>query len=159
MLPLLVREVSGSITFILSTRKEVQPVFSLNICITFWKTTQLDSNQLFCLFFKDNSIILSQFENFSIPLPPIGYISYQEMKIIENLCDKPNEQNQTCLNYAMASKGALMRNNKKMQNLTKNECKIKMKSQVDRKFDSTSQLLYTICVTACFSVKKRSKQE
>ena len=34
-----------------------------------------------------------------------------------------------------------------------------MKSQVDRKFDPMSQLLHTIYVTACFSVKKRNKQE
>ena len=34
-----------------------------------------------------------------------------------------------------------------------------MKSQVDRKFDSRSQLLHTMCVTACFSVKKSSKRE
>ena len=34
-----------------------------------------------------------------------------------------------------------------------------MKSQVDRKFDSRSQLLHITCVTACFSVEKRSKQE
>ena len=34
-----------------------------------------------------------------------------------------------------------------------------MKSQVDRKFDSKSQLLHTICITTCFSVKKRSKRE
>lgn len=34
-----------------------------------------------------------------------------------------------------------------------------MKSQVDRKFDFRSQLLHTIFVTACFSVKKRSKRE
>ena len=34
-----------------------------------------------------------------------------------------------------------------------------MKSQVDRMFDSRSQLSSVIPVTACFSVKKRSKQE
>ena len=41
---------------------------------------KVGSNQQFCLFFKDNSIILRQFENFFIPLPAIIYISYQEMK-------------------------------------------------------------------------------
>ena len=34
-----------------------------------------------------------------------------------------------------------------------------MHSQVDRKFDSRSQLLYVKYLTACFLVKKRSKQE
>ena len=34
-----------------------------------------------------------------------------------------------------------------------------MKSQVDRKFDSRSQLLHTTYVTACFSATKKSKQE
>ena len=132
-LHLLVRDVSDYVTCMLSTRKEVGSDFSLNICITIWRTAQLDSNQQFCLFFKDNSIIIRLFENFFIPLPPIRYISYQEMKIIGN--------------------------NKKVQNLIKTECKVKMKSQVDRKFDSRSQLLHTTCVTACFSVEKRSKQE
>ena len=83
-LHLLVRDVSDYVTCMLSTRKEVGSDFSLNICITFWRTAQLDSNQQFCLFFKDNSIILRQFENFFIPLPAIIYISYQEMKIIGN---------------------------------------------------------------------------
>ena len=133
MLHLLVRDVSGNITCMLSMKGEWGLDFSLNICITFWKTAQLDSNQQFCLFFKDNSIILRQFENFFIPLPAIRYISYQEMKI----------------NW----------NNKKVQNLTKKECKVKMKSQVDRKFDSRSQLLHSTCATACLSDKKRSKQE
>ena len=83
-LHLLVRDVSGNVTCMLSTRKEVGSDFSLNICITFWRTAQLDSNQQFYLFFKDNSIIIRLFENFFIPLPPIRYISYQEMKIIGN---------------------------------------------------------------------------
>lgn len=83
-LHLLVRDVSGNVTCMLSTRKEVGSDFSLNICITFWRTAQLDSNQQFYLFFKDNSIIIRLFENFFIPLPPIRCISYQEMKIIGN---------------------------------------------------------------------------
>ena len=84
MLYLLVRDVSGNITCMLSMKEEWGLDFSLNICITFWKTAQLDSNQQFCLFFKDNSIILRQFENFFIPLPAIRYIYYQEMKINGN---------------------------------------------------------------------------
>ena len=39
MLHLLVRDVSGNITCMLSMKKEVGGLdFSLNICITFWKT-------------------------------------------------------------------------------------------------------------------------
>ena len=60
-------------------------------------------------FFKDNSIIFRPFENFFIHLPAIRYISYQEMNIIANVCVNPNEQCQTCLNDAMASKGAWQR--------------------------------------------------
>ena len=83
-LHLLVRDVSGNVTCMLSTRKEVGSDFSLNICITFWRTAQRDSNQQFYLFFKDNFVIIRLFENFFIPLSPIIFISYQEMKIIGN---------------------------------------------------------------------------
>ena len=83
MLHLLVRDVSGNVTCMLSIRKEVGSDFSLNICITFWKTTQLDSIQQFQQFFpvfKVNFIIIRLFENFFVPLPPIRYFSYQEMR-------------------------------------------------------------------------------
>ena len=79
---LLVRDVSGNVTCMLSIRKEVGSDFSLNICITFWKTTQLDSIQQFQQFFpvfKVNFIIIRLFENFFVPLPAIRYFSYQEM--------------------------------------------------------------------------------
>ena len=52
MLYLLVRDVSGNITCMLSMKGEWGLDFPLNICITFWKTAQLDSNQQSCLFFK-----------------------------------------------------------------------------------------------------------
>ena len=58
------------------------------------------------MFLKDNSFLFRLFENFFIPLPKIIYISYQEMKIICNLCIMPEEHRQTLLNNAMASKGA-----------------------------------------------------
>ena len=79
----MVRDVSGNVTCMLSIRKEVGSNFSLNICITFWKTTQLDSIQQFQQFFpvfKVNFIIIRLFENFFVTLPPIRYFSYQEMK-------------------------------------------------------------------------------
>ncbi len=49
--------------------------FSLNICINFCKTVQLDANQQFCSISKDNSTILRQFKNFLIPLRTVRYFS------------------------------------------------------------------------------------
>ena len=77
---LLVRDGSGVVTCKLSMGKGIGSENSLNFCITFWKTAQLDLNQPFCLLFKDNSVIFRWFRNFFIHLPAIRSISYQEMK-------------------------------------------------------------------------------
>ena len=78
---LLVREVQNSVTSGLSTQEGAEQKFSLNICINFCKTVQLDTNQQFCQISKDNSTILRQFKNFLIPLRTDKYFSYQEMNI------------------------------------------------------------------------------
>lgn len=49
---------------------------------TSWKTTQHEPNQQFCLFSKDNSILVRLFGIFFITFSAIRYIPYQEMKII-----------------------------------------------------------------------------
>ena len=78
---LLVREVKSSVTSGLSMSEGAEQEFSLNICINFCKTVQLDTNQQFCQISKDNSTILRRFKNFLIPLRTDKYFSYQEMNI------------------------------------------------------------------------------
>ena len=85
MLYLLVRDVSGNTTCMLSMKKgSGGQNFRSTFVSHFGKQLKLTQINNFCLFFKGNSIILRQFENFFIPLPAIRYVSYQEMKIIGN---------------------------------------------------------------------------
>ena len=72
---LLAREVQDSVTSGLSMSEGAEHKFSLNICIKFCKTVQLDANQQFCRISKDNSTILRQFKNFLIPLRTVRYFS------------------------------------------------------------------------------------
>ena len=77
---LLVRDGSDNVTYMLSARKEVGSDFFAQHLYQTLENNSTDAKQQFCLFFKDNSIILRLFENFFILLPAIRSISYQEMK-------------------------------------------------------------------------------
>ena len=90
-------------------RTQQKKIFRSTFTSHFGEQPNLTQSNRLVWFFKDNSIIFRPFENFFIHLPAIRYISYQEMNIIANFCVNPNEQCQTCLNDAMASKGAWQR--------------------------------------------------
>ena len=81
---LLARDGAGVVSRTFSTGNRMGQIYSLNICFTYYGTFQQQSNQLFCWFLKDNPLIFRLFQNFSIPLPAIRYISCQEMKTIGN---------------------------------------------------------------------------